>query len=280
MTYVNRFIPAVVQPKEIEVPSLWFAFRGRRLLVQIEGRTAQVPYLTDFAQLELTATRKQYLGTLNGKHCYSIEVEVEASPPQGWSFQGLRRLFDLMSEEVFWVASAALQIVDWDRNHQFCSHCGTGTVYRAKERAKECPICGLLSYPRISPAIIVLVERDDSLLLARSVRRPKGLYSVLAGFVEPGETLETAVKREIREEVGISVTDIRYFGSQPWPFPDSLMIAFTCKYASGELQLEEEEIVDAGWYTAESLPPIPPRISIARSLIEWFIFKQTKHTNG
>jgi NAD+ diphosphatase len=120
----------------------------------------------------------------------------------------------------------------------------------------------------------VLVERDDTVLLAQSHRHPSGLYSVLAGFVEPGETLEAAVVREIKEEVGIEVEDIRYFGSQPWPFPNSLMIAFTCIYVGGEIVLEEEEMADAGWYSANNLPAIPPEISIARRLIDWFVAKQ------
>lgn len=139
------------------------------------------------------------------------------------------------------------------------------------ERAKECPDCGLLSYPRISPAIIVLVMKEDRLLLARAHRHPPGFYSVLAGFVEPGENLEEAVAREIREEVGIEVEDICYFGSQPWPFPDSLMIAFTCRYSSGDITLEEDELQDAGWFSPSDLPPIPPKISIARQLIDWFV---------
>ena len=268
------FEAAVTPPEDGGQPAWWFVFRRFRLLVRIEDGEARLPLLADFADLGLPSVRQQYLGQLDGRHCFSIELSEDAKAPDGWTFQGLRRLYSLMPEYLFWVAGAAVQIVDWDRTHQYCGRCGARTRDRSWERAKECPQCGLISYPRISPAIIVLVERDDTLLLARSHRHPSGLYSVLAGFVEPGETLEAAVVREIKEEVGIEVEAIRYFGSQPWPFPNSLMIAFTCIYADGEIVLEEEEMADAGWYSANNLPAIPPEISIARRLIDWFVAKQ------
>ena len=131
--------------------------------------------------------------------------------------------------------------------------------------------CGLLQFPRLSPAIIVLVRRGERLLLARSRQTPPGMYSVLAGFVEPGETLEQAVEREVKEEVGISVSNIRYFGSQPWPFPHSLMIGFTAEHAEGELDIDRNEMEDAGWYSVDRLPMLPPPISIARRLIDDFL---------
>lgn len=269
------FKAAVAPPSQGGQKSLWFAFRTFRLLVHIEGGTADIPCLLDLSEIGLQSVRRQFLGELDGQPCYSAELTEDAKAPAGWSFHGLRRLYDLLPEELFWVAGAAVQIVDWDRTHQYCGRCGAETRDIKRERAKECPQCGLISYPRISPAIIVLVEKDDSLLLARSHRHPPGMYSVLAGFVEPGETLEAAVAREIREEVGIQVKNIRYFGSQPWPFPNSLMIAYTCQYLSGEIMLEEEEMADAGWYKVDELPLIPPEISIARQLIDWFVARQT-----
>jgi NAD+ diphosphatase len=144
------------------------------------------------------------------------------------------------------------------------------------ERAKKCPNCGLLHFPRLAPAIIVAIERGDRLLMARSRRFTTGMYSVLAGFVEPGESLEETVAREVKEEVGISLKDIKYFGSQPWPFPHSLMIGFTATYASGEIVMDDSEIEDAGWFTVDSLPPLPGKISIARKLIDGFIEKHSK----
>ena len=134
----------------------------------------------------------------------------------------------------------------------------------------------IVSFPRISPAIIVLVERDGKALLARSPRFKEGLFSTLAGFVEPGETLEDAVRREVKEEAGIDVKNIRYFGSQPWPFPDSLMVGFTAEYAGGEIKIDDNEILDARWFSAEDMPEIPGKISIARALIDYFLEKAGK----
>jgi NAD+ diphosphatase len=144
---------------------------------------------------------------------------------------------------------------------------------RTDVRAKECRQCERLEFPRLSPAIIVLIEKEDTMLLARSPRFKAPFFSTLAGFVEPGESLEEAVHREVMEEVGISVKDIRYFGSQPWPFPDSLMIGFTAQYESGEIRIDPEEIAEASWYKTDNLPMIPGKLSIARMLIDWFIEK-------
>lgn len=272
----STFISLVTPPKQQKEPAWWFAFRDSRLLVRIEDHNASVPLTADLKSLTLAPIRQQYLGLLNGRHCYSAELPKEKEPPEGWTFQGLRRLYTLLPEDLFWMAGRAIQIVAWDRDYQYCGRCATPTESISTERAKSCPNCGLSSYPRLSPAIIVLVERGDQLLLARSHRHPPDRFSVLAGFVEPGETLEEATAREIYEEVGIRVKNIRYFGSQPWPFPNSLMIAFTCEYAGGEIVLEEAEMAEAGWFTVDNLPRIPQKISISRQLIDWFIEKQGK----
>jgi NAD+ diphosphatase len=190
------------------------------------------------------------------------------------AFEGLRQVYGRLDEDLFWVAARAVQIVEWDRTHQVCGRCGVPLRTRTAERAKECPQCSLLHFPRLAPAIIVLVERGDELLLARSRHFMPGMYSVLAGFVEPGESLEEAVVREVKEEAGIEIKDIKYFGSQPWPFPHSLMIGFTATYAGGEISLDDKEIEDAGWFNVENLPRIPGKISIARKLIDGFLAKQ------
>ena len=171
------------------------------------------------------------------------------------------------------MAGRAFQVVQWDRTHRFCGRCGRATVHHERDRARQCPGCGLVSYPRVSPAVIVLVSRGDRFLLARNASFPGKRYSIIAGFVEAGETLETAVIREIREEVGIEVRNVAYFGSQPWPFPHSLMVGFTAEHASGEIAIDGEEIVDAGWYSPdpEQLPELPNRISISRRLIDSFL---------
>jgi NAD+ diphosphatase len=272
----SDFRAAVSPPDKIAEAAKWFVFRRSHLLVQIADGKAALPEVAAPEELGLTIIRRQYLGTFNGQHCFSAEVGQETDPPEGWVFQSLRRLFGQLPEELFWITGAAVQIVDWDRTHQYCGRCGQQTEDHPRERVKECPNCGLTSYPRISPAIIVLIEKDDEVLLARSLRHPLGLYSVLAGFVEAGETLEATIIREIREEVGLQVKDIHYFGSQPWPFPNSLMIAFTCTYAAGDIKIDEEEMADAGWYRPENFPMIPPEISIARKMIDWFVARQVR----
>jgi NAD+ diphosphatase len=188
-------------------------------------------------------------------------------------FKDLRQVYGLLEEDLFVLGGRAVQIVEWDRTHQYCGRCGSRTHTKETERAKVCPQCGLHNFPRLSPAIIVAVERGDEILLARSAHFPQGMFSVLAGFVEPGETIEECVVREVKEEVGITVGNIRYFGSQPWPFPHSLMLGFTAEYVAGELKLDPTEIAEAGWFRADALPSIPGRISIAGRLIKWFVEK-------
>ena len=184
---------------------------------------------------------------------------------------GLRALFGLIDEDLVWAAGTANQMIHWHQTHRYCGKCGHPTKTKPDERAKICPKCGLINYPRISPAVIVAVLKDNAILLARSHRFPLPFYSVLAGFVEPGETLEECVQRELMEEVGILVKNIRYFGSQPWPFPNSLMVAFTAQYADGEIRVDKSELLDAGWYTVQDLPLLPSSLSIARQLITWFV---------
>lgn len=268
------FNSAVKTPPAESSPAIWFVFRGNRLLVRLNDHRAFLPSNDDLDHLTVSLLRQQFLDTLDSTLCYAAEVDGESESPDGWSFQGLRRLYGRIDDELFGIAGRAVQIVDWDRTHQFCGRCGAKTGDHPRDRAKECAKCGLISYPRISPAIIVLVRKDDRLLLARAHRHPPGFYSVLAGFVEPGETLEEAVAREIHEEVGLTVKNIQYFGSQPWPFPNSLMVAFICDYVEGEIVLEKEELDDAGWFASNDLPPIPPKISIARKLIDWFTAEQ------
>jgi NAD+ diphosphatase len=274
MTTDHVFLAGIVPPARRSNPAWWFAFMGDRLLVHVDSSSVNVPYLQDFRELGLTVLREQYLGQLDQHPCYSVEVPEGSVAPAGMAFEGLRQVYGRLDEDLFWLATRAVQIVDWDRTHQFCGRCGAPMEAKATERAKLCPRCGLHHFPRLAPAIIVLVERGHTLLLARSRHFTKGMYSVIAGFVEPGETLEEAVIREVREEVGISIRDIKYFGSQPWPFPHSLMVGFTAAYEGGEIVLDDPEIEDAGWFTRDNLPPLPGKISIARKLIDGFLEKQ------
>jgi NAD+ diphosphatase len=270
------FQPGFVPPERLEEPAYWFAFRGDRLLVRLDERSAAVPLAVSLGEFSLVPRRTSYLGVQSleanrGVHCFGAELPADSADPEGMSFVGLRQLFGLLSDGFFRVSGFAYQIVEWDQTHQYCGRCGAAAADDPEDRAKLCPRCGLKNFPRVAPAVIVAVTRGDRILLARAKRFPVKLYSVIAGFVEPGETLEECLVREVGEETGVEVSGLRYFGSQPWPFPHSLMIAFTAEYAGGNIRIEEREIVDAGWFSADALPPIPDKVSIARRLIDWFV---------
>ena len=254
----------------LESTSLGFAFQGHRLLVRLDQGRPCIPSLPDAISFSAGPPWVHFFGTWNGAGCYAVCLPEDAAVGNGFETRGLRELFGRMDEDLVWVAGRAGQLVHWHRNHRFCGRCGAPASDHPEERAKICPACGLLNHPRVSPAIIVAVVRGRRLLLAHSHRFPSKFYSVLAGFVEPGENLEECVRREVFEEVGVRVKNIRYFGSQPWPFPDSLMVAFTAEHAAGEIRVNPAEITDAGWFAPDHLPEIPPPISIARRLIDWF----------
>ena len=269
------FKPAIKSPSTQSARALWFVFHRGRLLLKQSDNGRRIPCTEDLALIKVDPTRNQYLGALNGRACYAVELPDVNQVADGYDLIGLRETFGRLDEELIWIAGRANQLVDWSRNHRFCGQCGHPTEDKPEERAKNCPACGLVNYPRLSPAIIVAVVKGDRLLLASNKRFKSGYYSVLAGFVEPGETLEECVAREIKEEVGINVKNVRYFGSQPWPFPNSLMVGFLADYAGGEINADQSEIVAADWFTADDLPSIPPRITIARHLIDWFVGKSS-----
>jgi NAD+ diphosphatase len=265
----DRFTALISPPADWKGPALWFAFQGSQILIVRGAQSASVPSASDPREFGLAPKRSQYLGILGAQHCFACELEENVTPPEGMQLSGLRALFGTLDDSLFALAGRAFQIVDWNRSHQFCGHCGTPTQTKANERARVCPNCGQSHYPRIAPAVMALVRRGSELLLARSPHFPPGMYSALAGFVEPGETLEQTLVREVREEVGIEVANLRYFASQPWPFPHSLMIAFYADYAGGEITPDPGEIEAAGWFTADRLPQaLPGKISISRRLID------------
>ena len=262
----------------------WFVFKGDRLLVELGPPSprpsddprvaarpswARLPLLKSNNTLWFDPARTLYLGVLAGTACWAAEAPAEAPPPpSGLAWEGLRALFTVLDDAHFALAGRAVQLLDWDRNHRHCGRCGAPTEAKTEERARACPVCRLSVYPRISPAVMALVRREGEILLGRSPHFPPGMYSALAGFVEPGETLEQCLAREVEEEVGVRVSRIRYFASQPWPFPNSLMIAFVCDWESGEIRPQAGEIEAANWFKVLQLPKLPSRISIARRLID------------
>jgi NAD+ diphosphatase len=212
-----------------------------------------------------------YLGALDGAPCFArLAGEGDAGEPMP-----LRQLFGALSEADFAVAGRALGLTSWDRDHRWCGRCGAETVRSATERVRTCTRCGHGAYPRLSPAVIMLVEREGRALLARNGANQMRFHSVLAGFVEVGESLEDAVHREVAEEVGVRITDVRYFGSQAWPLTNSLMVGFTAQWLSGELAPDGTEIAEAAWYEPDRLPLVPGAISISRALIDDWVRRRS-----
>lgn len=263
-----RFVPSTAFTS-ISTGGVWFAFRRRALLLTEQFELPRGPSLN---ALGLEVVRAQLLGHVDGEPHLSAELPANIEPPPGMQFVELRPLFGKLSPELMALAGRAVQVMDWDRNHQFCGACGTPTRPHAQQRSRVCPSCGLEAYPRISPAMIVAVERGDEILLARGPQTPPGIYSTLAGFVDPGESVEEAVHREVFEETGLQVNNVRYFGSQPWPFPNSLMLGFLADYESGEIVCQPDEIEDAKFFRFDALPTLyPGTISISKWLIADFL---------
>ncbi|MBO0714815.1 MAG: NAD(+) diphosphatase [Acidimicrobiales bacterium] len=253
---------------------------GSRLVISVRG--AEVALGEADGHFEATISQAIFIGTLGGSPCWAVDadrpMEAECAGPEldaGGAFADLRRLFGQVDEPTWLAAARALQLVEWARTHRYCGRCGAPTEPSPVELARRCPRCGLLAFPRLAPAVIVLVERDDGrALLARNSQWRGGMYSCLAGFVEPGESVEGALRREVREEVSVEVDDLRYRRSQPWPFPHSLMLGFNARYASGEVVCDGTEIVDAGWFAPDNLPELPGPISIARWLIDDWVARR------
>lgn len=266
MTTPPGFEPGHNLPSDLAARAPCFVWRADKILIRA-GEIPALPSLADVVDLGI-AGRRLYLGRLDGLDCLAIGVESDLPEPAGWQWRGLRTLFLQLADPLLALAGRAFQIVEWDRTHRFCGRCGTPTGDRPGERAKECPACGQVAYPRVSPAMMVLVTRERELLLARARRFPQAVYSALAGFVEAGESIEECIHREVREEVGVEVGGLRYVASQSWPFPHSLMIAYTAEYVGGEVRPCDEEIADARWFALDALPQLPSPVSVARQLID------------
>jgi NAD+ diphosphatase len=241
-----------------------YVLKGTALCVVREGAGVRVP-------VGPAGEGAIHLGSLAGVACFARSLGEGEALPTSTEAVSVRQLFGALPDEDFAIAGLALGLTAWDRDHRFCGRCGAPTEPSKTERVRACTRCAFHAYPRLSPAIIALVERDGRALLARNARVNMPFFTTLAGFVEVGETLEHAVAREIREEAGIEIRDVKYFGSQPWPFSNSLMIGFTAHWASGEIKADESEILEPAWFAPDKLPMVAPKLSIARQLIDDFV---------
>jgi len=255
----------------LETLSYWFIFQNDYLLVVKNGQS-QLPTATLLGPLTSSLLRQHTIGIFNNIvcHCAELPTDITLDPP--FELISLRKAFELFGVDWYAAAVKAKSIITWDKNHRFCGRCGQPTEHRPGSFERVCPHCQLTFYPRISPCIIVLIKKGDQLLMARSPHFSAGAYGLIAGFVEVGESLEDAVHREVREEVGITIKNVQYFNSQPWPFPDSLMVGFFADYDQGEIHIDHQEIESAGWYRYDQMPGGPSsNVSIARKLIDYFV---------
>lgn len=266
----NRYSPAYIHQPQGDRPERWFIFHKGLLLIRRTAAGAEVPYRASVEGLSGLPEIRHYLGTFDDDDCFCLAVGGEIELPEGYEFGNLRALAADVDEDTFMLAGRAAQILYWDSLSRYCGRCGAPTRWKADERAKQCDACGNVIYPRISPAIITAIIKGDQILLAHNRNFRNNMFSVIAGFMEPGEEFEDTVEREVREEVGIQVKNLRYFASQSWPFPDSLMVGFICEHAGGEIKVDGVEIEAAAWYSRDSLPEIPTTTSIAGRMIQWF----------
>ncbi|WP_439102394.1 NAD(+) diphosphatase [Congregibacter sp.] len=250
--------------------ALHIVFQRGKLVMDMRSREPCILTDTDLAQNRWEVAREHYIGHWSGQACFAVEIrdicDVDAMRYQAGS---LYQLLGRVDDGVFALAGRAAQLLDWQRDHRFCGRCGQQMQIADGERAMACGSCKTLLYPRISPCVIMLITRGDEMLLARNARFPRPMYSSLAGFIEAGESAEDTLRREVREEVGVEVAEIEYFGSQSWPFPNQLMLGYFAEYASGDITPDLDEIAEANWYHPNDLPPVPPPSSIAGQLIQY-----------
>lgn len=255
-------------PPENPRDSILLVFQEGKLVTDMRSPEACLLPETHVREDGWIILREQFVGFWHGRPCYAVEMDgaIELDPMR-YQAGSLYQILGRVDEQVFAMAGRASQLLDWERDHQFCGRCGQPMEVDRAERAMRCRPCRAVHYPKIAPCIIVLVTRGEELLLARNANFPEGLYSTLAGFIEPGETAEETLVREVREEVGVEVGNLRYFTSQSWPFPSQLMLGFFAEHSAGDIVCDEIEIADAQWFHYRELPQVPPPSSVAGALI-------------
>lgn len=264
----HQFDNRYVVVSEIEKSDYIFHFKGNELLLKQIGEQYELPQACDWIGWAPTG---QYLFSFDGKNCFLVN-DCPSPHGEGFVFHEVKSSNTIGQLELDWVTVVALQLKNWYAQHRFCGKCGTPTVHKTDERALECPKCQSLKYPVISPAIIVAIVSDDKILLARNVNFRPDFYSLVAGYVDVGESVEAALVREVREEVGMEIRNIRYYKSQPWPYSGSMMLAFVAEADERQpIKIDPHEIADANWYTRFNLPGHPTNRSIAGEMIEKFL---------
>jgi NAD+ diphosphatase len=265
MAFILNQRPTVKDP--LSKSGVCIILQGDRMLGRFESEGRLL--LPDLAVVGSFVNDTHSLGQLDGRDSWFASVaDAGTLPPAGWEWLETRALLSAFSASQLQAVSCARELHWWRERNRFCGCCGAPTIDVATERAKKCPQCNALFFPNASPAIIVAVTRGEQILLAHNRNFRPGMFSLLAGFVDPGETLEQAAVREVREEVGIEIGQLRYISSQPWPFPNSLMLGFRAQYVSGELLVDGKEIEQAGWFTRDALPEIPRLGTVARAIID------------
>lgn len=256
----------LIRPQQHD-ETLTFVFHRGELLLR--NTDMGLPAAAELAGLKLAPERTHALGLWEGRYYQAAWVDEAALPGPAFGYHGLRSLFGVLDDSFLGLAGRAYQLAEWSRTHRFCGACATPLQLLEGERCYKCTNCGHSAYPRISPAMMVLVRKGEQVLLAMHTNSPYKRYTALAGFLEAGESVEEAIHREVFEEVGLRVHNLQYFGSQSWPFPHSLMIAYTADYLDGEIRVDESEIADARWFGVDDeWPDLPVKVSIAARLID------------
>lgn len=255
----------------------WFVFHNERLLIVNDLSTNHLLTIENITTIKSFFVQEHLLGTFAEFDVFCAEISENTPLTELFTTIPFRKALELLGNEWYTIAAKAYEIITWDKNHHYCGRCGHETILATAKFERHCPHCQLIFYPRISPSIIVLIQKGDEILMARGHHFMPGVYGLIAGFVEAGERVEEAVHREVYEETRLSIKNLVYFGSQAWPFPDSLMLAFTAEYASGDIIIDPHEIAEANWYRYDALPGNPSSsISIARKLIDHFVAQKTK----
>jgi NAD+ diphosphatase len=248
---------------------LLLAFRGPSLVHRDNGPL--VPTVAEAAAAGLVVNDVLPLGTVEGRAVAFASLPADTKLPDGYAASSLRRLMVTLEGSLVGAAALASQLAAFEETTRFCGGCGGPLVRKAGERAKRCEKDDRDIYPQVAPCVIVLIHDGPRVVLARAPRLPAGMYSLVAGFVEPGETLEDCVRREVKEEVGLEVGELTYVASQPWPFPSQLMVGFFARYQGGDIVPDPSEIDEAAWFDVADLPPVPPPLSVARFLIDEYV---------